>query len=53
MWVTAAVIFLGVVFLVPLLLAYKACFYRSLIGSPVAIQQVAGEFDSKGRWYKY
>jgi len=53
MWVTAAVIFFGITFIVPLLLAYKACFYRSLIGSPVAIQQVAGEFDSKGRWYKY
>ncbi len=54
MWVTAGVIFLGVVFLVPLLLAYKACFYRGLIGRPAAtIQQMAGEFDSKGRWYKY
>jgi hypothetical protein len=54
MWITAAVIFLGVVFLVPLLLAFKACFYRSMIGSPVAtVQQMTGEFDSKGRWYKY
>jgi hypothetical protein len=54
MWVTAAVIFLGVVFLVPLLLAYKACFYRNMIGGPAAtVQQVTGEFDSKGRWYKY
>ncbi|MFA7695707.1 MAG: hypothetical protein WCX63_09245 [Methanoregula sp.] len=55
MWLTAAVIFLGVVFLVPLLLAFKACFYRGMIGSPAAasIQQMTGEFDSKGRWYKY
>lgn len=55
MWLTAAVIFLAVVFLVPLLLAYKACFYRNLIGNPTAatVQQVTGEFDSKGRWYKY
>jgi hypothetical protein len=54
MWITAAVIFLAVVFLVPLLLAFKACFYRSMIGSPVAtVQQITGEFDSKGRWYKY
>ncbi len=53
-WVTAAVIFLAVLFIVPLLLAYKACFYRALIGSPaVPLQQVTGEFDSKGRWYKY
>jgi hypothetical protein len=56
MWLTAAVIFLGVVFLVPLLLAYKACFYRNMIGNPAAtanVQQMTGEFDSKGRWYKY
>lgn len=54
MWITAAVIFLAAVFLVPLLLAFKACFYRSMIGSPVAtVQQMTGEFDSKGRWYKY
>ena len=54
MWITAAVIFLAVVFLVPLLLAFKACFYRNMIGSPVAtVQQMTGEFDSKGRWYKY
>jgi hypothetical protein len=54
MWVTAAVIFIAVLFIVPLLLAYKACFYRALIGNPAAsIQQMTGEFDSKGRWYKY
>ncbi len=54
MWVTAAVIFVAVLFLVPLLLAYKACFYRAIIGSPSTnVQQITGEFDSKGRWYKY
>jgi len=53
MWITAAVIFASLIVLVPVLLAYKACFYRKLIGSPVAIQQTTGEYDSKGRWYKY
>ena len=52
-WITAAVIFASLIVLVPVLLAYKACFYRKLIGSPVAIQQTTGEYDSKGRWYKY
>jgi len=55
MWVTALIIFLGVVFLVPILLTYKATFYQSLTKeSPAAtVQQMTGEFDSKGRWYKY
>jgi len=53
MWITAAVIFASMIVLVPVLLAYKACFYRKLIGSPVEIQQTTGEYDSKGRWYKY
>jgi hypothetical protein len=53
MWITAAVIFASMIVLVPVLLAYKACFYRKLIGSPVEIQQTIGEYDSKGRWYKY
>jgi hypothetical protein len=53
-WVTAVIIFIALLFLVPLLLAYKACFYRAMIGSPAAAgQPVTGEFDSKGRWYKY
>jgi len=53
MWITAAVIFASLIVLVPVLLAYKACFYRKLAGSPVEIQQTTGEYDSKGRWYKY
>jgi len=55
MWVTAVVIFFALLFLVPLLLAYKACFYRAITGSPKSGggQPMTGEFDSKGRWYKY
>jgi hypothetical protein len=54
-WITAAVIFVALLFIVPLLLAYKACFYRSIAGglAAVPIQQMTGEYDSKGRWYKY
>ena len=54
-WVTAAVICLALTFLVPLLFAYKAVFYRSLIGiAPGSAERpLTGEYDSKGRWYKY
>jgi hypothetical protein len=52
--ITAAVLFIAGLLLVPVLCSYKACFYRRLAGSPVVIeQQVTGEYDSKGRWYKY
>ncbi|AGB02322.1 DUF7847 domain-containing protein [Methanoregula formicica] len=52
-WVTAVVIFLAGLLLIPLLMSYKACTFRKLAGSTVLIQQVTGEYDSKGRWYKY
>ena len=53
-WITAIVLFTGVVLLVPLLYTYKACFYRKLSTSAFITQQpTTGEFDSKGRWYKY
>lgn len=53
-WITAIVLFTGVVLLVPLLYTYKACFYRKLSTSAFITQQpTTGEYDSKGRWYKY
>jgi hypothetical protein len=53
-WITAIVLFTGVVLLVPLLYTYKACFYRKLSTSAFITQQLTtGEYDSKGRWYKY
>lgn len=34
--------------------AYKACFYRNRIHAvPVKEEKVQGEYDEKGRWYKY
>jgi hypothetical protein len=51
-WATAAVLFLGGLFLVPFIFTYKACFFRRLAGSSPD-RQVTGEYDSKGRWYKY
>ena len=64
-WVSAAMLFLAGLVLVPILTSYKACFFRALTGSsgnggngnvsssPIPIQQTTGEYDSKGRWYKY
>jgi hypothetical protein len=54
MWVTAIILFIGVFLLIPLLFSYKACVFRKLTRETVIIQQETnGEYDSKGRWYKY
>lgn len=52
-WVTAGVLFLAGLILIPLITGYKACLFRRLSGSTISIQQTTGEYDSKGRWYKY
>jgi hypothetical protein len=52
-WVTAAVLFIGGLVLIPIIISYKACFFKKLAGNTVTIQQIPGEYDSKGRWYKY
>jgi hypothetical protein len=53
-WITAVILFIGVLILLPILISYKACFYKKMAGSTVTIeQQTYGEYDSKGRWYKY
>lgn len=52
--VTAVILFTGILILLPLLFSYKACFYKKMTSSAVVIeQQTYGEYDSKGRWYKY
>lgn len=51
--VTAICIFAAITVLLPVLFTYKACFYRIVSGTTVPIQQTIGEYDSKGRWYKY
>jgi hypothetical protein len=52
-WVTAAVLFIGGLILIPLLFTYKACYFRKLAGHTPPEQEITGEYDSKGRWYKY
>nr|WP_321351969.1 hypothetical protein [uncultured Methanoregula sp.] len=54
MGITAAVLFIAGLVLVPILFSYKACVFRKLASGTIPIeQQVTGEYDSKGRWYKY
>ena len=52
--ITAVCLFFGFLVLLPVLSTYKACFFRSLTQGSISIdQQTDGEYDSKGRWYKY
>jgi hypothetical protein len=54
MWITAIILFIGVFLILPLLYTYKACFFRKLARGAVINQQpTTGDYDSKGRWYKY
>jgi hypothetical protein len=53
-WITAGILFIGVFLLLPILYSYKACFFKKLASGIIITQQpTIGEFDSKGRWYKY
>jgi hypothetical protein len=53
-WVTALVLFIAFFLIIPIVYSFKAVFFRKMASSTVLIQQqMIGEFDSKGRWYKY
>ena len=53
-WITAGILFIGVTILIPVLYSYKVCFFRALSERmTLTVQQIVGEYDSKGRWYKY
>ncbi|KLK87761.1 hypothetical protein SZ63_09065 [Methanoculleus sediminis] len=49
-WITAIVYAVVIVLFSVFLYAYKASFFRNHAGTP-QVQQ--GEYDEKGRWYKY
>jgi hypothetical protein len=54
MWITAIILFIGLVLLIPLFYSYKACFFKKLAQGVVITQQpTTGEYDKKGRYYKY
>lgn len=52
-WITALIIFVWMTAVIPIIYAYKACFYQRVTGKVAQIQQQVGEYDSKGRWFKY
>lgn len=49
-WITAAVYAVVIVLFSAFMYAYKASFFRNHAG---AVQTEQGEYDEKGRWYKY
>jgi hypothetical protein len=52
-WISAACLFVAITIIATILVTYKACFFRTISKTTVPIQQTIGEYDSKGRWYKY
>lgn len=53
MAVSAVFLFAGLAILVSVVLAFKACFFRDHAAVSPEEQVIEGEYDSKGRWYKY
>ena len=52
--ITAVCLFFGFLLLLPILSTYKACFFRTLPKGSLSIEQkITGEYDNKGRCYKY
>jgi len=51
--ITSIIFAIGALILVTVLSTYKACFYKEISGVTPPVTTVQGEFDEKGRWYKY
>ncbi|MCX6700925.1 MAG: hypothetical protein NTV68_13580 [Methanomicrobiales archaeon] len=52
--IISSIIFaIGALVLVTVLYTYKACFYKVLAGTTPPVAAVQGDYDAKGRWYKY
>lgn len=52
-WITAAIITGGIVLLTTFFYTFKGCMYRQIMSSAPPAAFPGGEFDEKGRWYKY
>jgi hypothetical protein len=54
MWITALMLFIGGFLLIPIFFSYKSCFYKKIAQGVIITQEATtGEYDSKGRYYKY
>ncbi len=51
-WITAALAFVLLICCGTLVVAYRACFFRRH-ATATAATSAEGEFDAKGRWYRY
>ena len=51
--ITALIFFAGIALAFSLLYSFKAFFFRDYAGSGEGEPRLQGEYDSKGRWYKY
>jgi hypothetical protein len=53
-WITALMLFVGGFLLIPIFYSYKSCFYKKITQGVVITQEATtGEYDSKGRYYRY
>jgi hypothetical protein len=51
--ITACLLFVGLTILVAVITCFKACFFRDRSVEPEEVPVQQGEYDEKGRWYKY
>jgi hypothetical protein len=52
-WITAILVAAGLILLVTFCYVFKAYVYRAIAPGTIVPEQESGEYDSKGRWYKY
>lgn len=50
--ISAAFLFIAVLVTVPIICGFKACFFHDSAGSTSALAE-SGEYDEKGRWFRY
>lgn len=50
--VTALLAFIGITLVTAVIYSFKACFFRDHAGAPAATP-LQGEYDEKGRWFRY
>ena len=54
MWITALMFFIGGLLLIPVFFCYKSCFFKKIAQGVIITQEpTTGEYDRKGRYYKY
>jgi hypothetical protein len=52
-WITAVIMAAGIVLLTTFFYTFKGCMYQQIASGTVPVASPGGEYDDKGRWYKY